>query len=157
MDQLETMVDQEQTYVEAAGLKGDLYFAGETAAQVDDRALNFRDFFVIAIIETLLILGMLMFLTKSFKRAFIMMATNLISFVAAIGAGIFLTELFFDIGTISNRVPLYAFVFLVALGIDYSIMLVSRIREMLFILQLPIQVESFHQPAYYWPQHSLYL
>ena len=129
MDQLETMVDQEQTYVEAAGLKGDLYFAGETAAQVDDRALNFRDFFVIAIIETLLILGMLMFLTKSFKRAFIMMATNLISFVAAIGAGIFLTELFFDIGTISNRVPLYAFVFLVALGIDYSIMLVSRYME----------------------------
>nr|WP_289038919.1 MMPL family transporter [uncultured Allobacillus sp.] len=129
MDQLETMIDEEQMYVEAAGLTGDLYFAGETAAQVDDRALNFRDFFVIVTLETLLILGMLMFLTKSFKRAFLMMATNLISFVAAIGAGIFLTELFFDIGTISNRVPLYAFVFLVALGIDYSIMLVSRYLE----------------------------
>ena len=129
MDQLEKMIDQESSYVEAAGLNGDLYFAGETASQVDDRSLNNRDFIVIVILETLLILGMLMFLTKTFKRALIMMATNIISFVAAIGAGIFLTELLFDIDTISNRVPLYAFVFLVALGIDYSIMLVSRYLE----------------------------
>lgn len=57
------------------------------------------------------------------------MGTILISFLAALGLGLFLTNLFFDIDTVSNRVPVYAFVFLVALGIDYNIMLVSRFME----------------------------
>ncbi|MEW8986358.1 MAG: MMPL family transporter, partial [Bacillus sp. (in: firmicutes)] len=45
------------------------------------------------------------------------------------GLGMFLSNLFFDIDTISNRVPLYSFVFLVALGIDYNIILISRFME----------------------------
>lgn len=57
------------------------------------------------------------------------MSTILLSFVAALGLGIFLTEIFFDIDTVSNRVPVYAFVFLVALGTDYNIFLVSRFME----------------------------
>jgi putative drug exporter of the RND superfamily len=57
------------------------------------------------------------------------MGTILISFLAALGLGMFLTNLFFDIDTIANRVPLYAFVFLVALGIDYNIILISRFQE----------------------------
>lgn len=58
-----------------------------------------------------------------------MMGTILVSFLAALGLGMFLTNLFFGIETIANRVPLYAFVFLVALGIDYNIMLISRYQE----------------------------
>jgi RND superfamily putative drug exporter len=58
-----------------------------------------------------------------------MMGTILVSFLAAVGLGMFLSSLFFDIDTISNRVPLYSFVFLVALGIDYNIILISRFME----------------------------
>lgn len=58
-----------------------------------------------------------------------MMGTIIVSFFAALGLGMFLTNLFFDIDTISNRVPVYAFIFLVALGIDYNIILVSRYIE----------------------------
>jgi len=72
---------------------------------------------------------MLIILTKSFKMPIYMMGTILISFLAALGLGMFLSSLFFDISTISDRVPLYAFVFLVALGIDYNIMLISRFQE----------------------------
>src|SRR5690625_2421399 len=36
---------------------------------------------------------------------------------------------FLDLDAISYRIPVYTFVFMVALGIDYNIMLVSRIRE----------------------------
>jgi len=111
------------------GLDGKLYFAGETAVKVDDRATNNRDVMVIVLLETVLIFAMLITLTKSFKMPIYMMGTILISFLAALGLGMLLSSLFFDISTISDRVPLYAFVFLVALGIDYNIMLISRFQE----------------------------
>jgi len=96
---------------------------------VDERTVNNRDILVIVILETILIFGLLIVLTKSFKMPIYMMGTILVSFLAALGLGTFLSNLFFDIGTISDRVPLYAFVFLVALGIDYNIMLISRFQE----------------------------
>ena len=110
-------------------LEGDLYFAGETASQVDDRSVNSRDLILIVILETILIFILLIVLTKSVKMPIYMMGTILLSFLAALGLGMFLSNLFFDIDTISNRVPLYSFVFLVALGIDYNIILISRYLE----------------------------
>src|SRR5690606_8087318 len=81
------------------------------------------------ILETIFIFTILIFLTRSFRLPIYMMGTILISFLAALGLGLFLTNLFFDVDTISNRVPVYAFIFLVALGIDYNIILVSRFME----------------------------
>jgi putative drug exporter of the RND superfamily len=129
MDALEKMVNRTEKIVSSANLEGDLYFAGETASKIDDRASNNKDVILIVVLETLLIFVMLIFLTKSIKMPIYMMGTILISFLAALGLGMFLTNLFFDIDTIANRVPLYAFVFLVALGIDYNIILISRYQE----------------------------
>lgn len=72
---------------------------------------------------------MLIFLTRSIKISSLMMGTILFSFLAALGIGTFLVSLLFGVDSISNRVPVYAFVFLVALGIDYNIFLVSRYLE----------------------------
>ncbi|MOA37837.1 Membrane transport protein mmpL8 [compost metagenome] len=58
-----------------------------------------------------------------------MMATILVSFLSALGLGIFLIDVFFGYDAVSTRVPVYAFIFLVALGIDYNIILVSRFLE----------------------------
>ncbi|WP_277673874.1 MMPL family transporter [Piscibacillus halophilus] len=129
IDALEKTIDQSGEILSNAGLEGELYFAGETARIVDDRQVNNRDVILIVTLETILIFGMLVVLTRSVKMPIYMMGTILVSFFAALGLGMFLTDLFFDIDTISNRVPLYAFVFLVALGIDYNIMLVSRFQE----------------------------
>jgi putative drug exporter of the RND superfamily len=129
MDALETIKDDADQLIEELNLEGELYFAGETATQVDDRSINNRDLVVIVSLETALILIMLIFLTKSIKMPIYMMGTILLSFLAALGLGMFLTSLFFDIDSISNRVPLYSFVFLVALGIDYNIILISRFIE----------------------------
>ncbi|MGP4071781.1 MMPL family transporter [Piscibacillus sp. B03] len=129
IDALEQTINESDDILSAVGVEGDVYFSGETARVVDDRQVNNRDVIVIVILETVLIFGMLVVLTRSFKMPIYMMGTILVSFLAALGLGMFLTELFFDIDTISNRVPLYAFVFLVALGIDYNIMLVSRFQE----------------------------
>jgi putative drug exporter of the RND superfamily len=129
IDALEDMINRSEEIVDSANVKGDIYFAGETANKVDDRATNNKDVIVIVLLETLLIFVMLIVLTKSIKMPIYMMGTILISFLAALGLGMFLTNLFFDIDTIANRVPLYAFVFLVALGIDYNIILISRFQE----------------------------
>ncbi|WP_369404838.1 MMPL family transporter [Piscibacillus salipiscarius] len=126
---LENTIQSSEDILNEIGVEGDLYFAGETARIVDDREVNNRDIIVIVTLETILIFAMLVALTRSFKMPIYMMGTILVSFLAALGLGMFLTELFFGIDTISNRVPLYAFVFLVALGIDYNIMLVSRFQE----------------------------
>lgn len=129
IDALETIKDDADQSIKELNLEGELYFAGETATQVDDRSINNRDLVVIVSLETVLILIMLIFLTKSIKMPIYMMGTILLSFLAALGLGMFLTSLFFDIESISNRVPLYSFVFLVALGIDYNIILISRFIE----------------------------
>jgi len=129
MDALEKMRDNADKLLAESNLEGELHFAGETAKKVDDRATNDRDLIVIVLLESVLIFAMLIVLTKSFKMPIYMMGTILISFLAAVGLGMFLSSLFFDIDTISNRVPLYSFVFLVALGIDYNIILISRFME----------------------------
>lgn len=129
MKALEALRENKEAIVKAAGVEGELYFAGETAQNVDDRLLNNRDLKVIVLLETILIFVMLIVLTRSVKMPIYMVGTILVSFLSALGLGIFLTELFFGIDAISTRVPLYAFIFLVALGIDYNIILVSRYLE----------------------------
>ncbi|CAM5205356.1 RND superfamily putative drug exporter OS=Ureibacillus acetophenoni OX=614649 GN=SAMN05877842_10524 PE=3 SV=1 [Ureibacillus acetophenoni] len=126
---LEVIQEKADEILDASNIDGSLYFAGETASSLDDRNLNDRDLIIIVLLETILIFVMLIFLTKSFKMPIYMMGTILISFFAALGLGMFLTNIFFGIDTISNRVPVYAFIFLVALGIDYNIILVSRFLE----------------------------
>lgn len=126
---LEVIQEKADEILDASNIAGTLYFAGETASSLDDRNLNDRDLIVIVLLETILIFIMLIFLTKSIKMPIYMMGTILVSFFAALGLGMFLTNLFFGIDTISNRVPVYAFIFLVALGIDYNIILVSRYLE----------------------------
>ncbi|MGG1675597.1 MMPL family transporter [Neobacillus sp. NRS-1170] len=129
MDALEKIISHDKQITRDSHLNGKLYFSGETAVKVDDRSTNNKDVLIIVLMETVLIFAMLIVLTRSVKMPIYMMGTILISFFAALGVGMFLSTLFFDIDTISNRVPLYAFVFLVALGIDYNIMLISRFQE----------------------------
>ncbi len=129
IDAMEKIITKSESIVKDSGLSGKLYFAGETATKVDERDVNNRDVILIVILETVLIFALLIVLTKSVKMPIYMMGTILVSFLAALGLGMFLSHLFFDISTISDRVPLYAFVFLVALGIDYNIMLISRYQE----------------------------
>jgi len=129
MDSLEDMMKNSKGIMSTAKVKGEFHFAGETAASVDNRNVNYRDLIVIVLIETFLIFAMLMLLTRSITISGIMIGTILLSFLAALGLGVFLTEYIFGVSSISNRIPIYAFVFLVSLGIDYNIFLVSRFLE----------------------------
>ncbi|MGX6443905.1 MMPL family transporter [Neobacillus sp. K501] len=115
--------------LEKLSITGEAHLSGVTAKLADEREINNRDILIIVLLETLLILVLLFALTRSIKMPIYMMATILLSFVSALGLGIFLVDVLFGHEAVSSRVPVYAFIFLVALGIDYNIILASRFME----------------------------
>lgn len=80
-----------------------------------------------------LVLGLvfvaLIFLLRSLVAPAIMVASVLLTNVAALGLGWWVSSGLFGFERFDSTTPLYAFVFLVALGIDYTIFLVTRARE----------------------------
>ena len=63
------------------------------------------------------------------RRPAMLVATNILSFAAALGLGIFFFQNVFGFPGEDPSLPLLSFVFLVALGIDYNIFLMARVRE----------------------------
>lgn len=129
IDAVQELREGSDALLAKANLSGEVYYGGVTAKLVDEREVNNRDIWVIVVAETLLILVLLYVLTRSARMSAYMMATILISFVSALGLGLFLIDVLFGYDAVSTRVPVYAFIFLVALGIDYNIILVSRFLE----------------------------
>lgn len=129
VDFVEELRGQSDTILNELSLQGQIHYGGVTAKLVDERIVNNRDIIKVFILETVLILLLLFALTRSIKMPIYMMATILISYVSALGLGLFLVDVLFGYESISTRVPVYAFIFLVALGIDYNIMMVSRFLE----------------------------
>ena len=126
IDELRTESDKLQ---KDANLAAGISYTGTTAKLADEREVTDRDIIKIVALETVLILILLFVLTRSFKMPWYMMATILLSYASALGLGLFLVDVLFGYDAISTRVPVYAFIFLVALGIDYNIILVSRFLE----------------------------
>lgn len=129
IDFIEELQGQTDGLLNELSLRGDVYYGGVTAELVDERTVNNGDIIKVIILETALILVLLVALTRSLKMSMYMMATILISYVSALGLGIFLVDMLFGYESINTRVPVYAFIFLVALGIDYNIILISRFLE----------------------------
>ena len=121
--------EENRTFTLSDDTTVDLAFAGQTAQLVDELEVNNSDIWTIVLLETLLITVLLFFLTRSVKMSLYMIVTILFSYVSALGLGIFLVDILFGYDAISTRAPVYAFIFLVALGIDYNIILVSRFLE----------------------------
>ncbi|MFC5603651.1 MMPL family transporter [Sporosarcina koreensis] len=121
--------DSEKIMKEANLSDTTLYISGETAVNADLRDINDRDTWVVVILMTALITIMLGFQTRSIIAPIYMIGSILLSFAATLGLAYFLFEVFLDLDGMGYRISLYAFVFLVALGVDYSIMLIARIRE----------------------------
>jgi len=129
LDFMEELRGDSAQLLEDASIEGEAHFGGITPKLVDERAVNNSDIYKIVLLETLLILVLLFALTRSWKMPVYMMATILLSYLSALGLGIFLVDVLFGFEAISTRVPVYSFIFLVALGIDYNIILVSRFME----------------------------
>ena len=101
---------------------------GAVATESDARAGNEHDLLLIAPLVFAVSFLVLLFLLRSLVAPVLLLLVNLASAVAAIGAGAWLSRVLFGQQALDLQVPILAFLFLVALGIDYTIFLVHRAR-----------------------------
>jgi RND superfamily putative drug exporter len=102
---------------------------GATAIQLDVRDATTRDDRVLVPLILVVILVILCLLLRAVVSPLLLMATVVLSFGASYGASTFLLTHVFGVAGVSPVIPLYAFLFLVALGVDYNIFLMHRARE----------------------------
>ena len=107
----------------ASGIVG-----GPTATAVDTNDASQRDRALIIPIVLAVISLILMLLLRSIVAALLLLATTVLSYGTALGVGALILHAL-GIPAMDPSVPLFAFVFLVALGVDYNIFLMTRVRE----------------------------
>jgi putative drug exporter of the RND superfamily len=102
---------------------------GATAVEFDVREAAAWDSKVIPPIVLVVVFLILALLLRALVAPLLLIGTVILSFLAALGVGYFAFDVFFDFPGSDPSLPLFAFVFLVALGVDYNIFLVARARE----------------------------
>nr|WP_296075932.1 MMPL family transporter [uncultured Actinoplanes sp.] len=102
---------------------------GAPAADLDQRDANLRDDQVIVPLVLAVVLLVLILLLRSLLAPVLLLLTVIASFAASLGAATLVLTHLLDIPALDAGVPLLSFLFLVALGVDYNIFLVTRARE----------------------------
>ncbi len=102
---------------------------GTSAVYYDVRQANDRDNKTIIPIILLVITIILGLLLRSIISAIVLLGTVVLSYFATLGVCALVFNHVFGFAGGDNSFPLFAFIFLVALGIDYNIFLMSRVRE----------------------------
>ena len=126
-----TAADQTVRNLRAALDDGDheALVGGVTATAVDTNDASAHDRALIIPIVLVVILGILMLLLRAVLAPVLLIATTVLSFGTALGVSALVFNHVFDFPGADPAVPLFGFVFLVALGIDYNIFLMTRVRE----------------------------
>ncbi len=112
----------------AAGLTGVLV-GGPSAEERDTRAASARDDWVIPPIVLVVVFLVLAMLLRAVVLPLLLIGTVILSYGAALGIGTFFFRFVFGFPGADPGLPLFAFIFLVALGVDYNIFLMARVRE----------------------------
>ncbi len=107
----------------------DTLVGGPTAQEYDLRVSATRDNKLIIPLTLLVVFVILIVLLRSVVAPLLLIVSVILSFAAALGTGVFVSEHIFGFTGVGPTLPLLAFVFLVALGIDYNIFLMARVRE----------------------------
>jgi RND superfamily putative drug exporter len=111
----------------------DLLVGGQTAIDVDANAAAVQDRTLIIPLVLMSILILLMALLRSVVAPLLVIASVALSYAAAMGVSAIVFNNVFGFSGADPTVPLFAFVFLIALGVDYNIFLMTRAREESFI------------------------
>ncbi|MDT5038711.1 MAG: putative drug exporter of the superfamily [Micromonosporaceae bacterium] len=102
---------------------------GNSALNLDIRDAANHDRDLIIPVVLLVVFGILMLLLRSVVAPVFLVLTVVLSFGAALGVSALIFRHVLGFGGADTSLPLFVFVFLVALGIDYNIFLMTRVRE----------------------------
>ncbi len=107
----------------------DAVVGGYTAGTVDGQDAARTDRLVVIPLVLLVVFGVLALLLRAIVAPVLLIATVILSFAATLGVcGVVFQHVLHYAGA-ETSFPLFAFVFLVALGVDYNIFLMTRVRE----------------------------
>jgi len=107
----------------------DAKVGGTTAINLDVARASAHDRNLLIPLMIVVVLVVLALLLRALVAPLILTATVVLSFAAALGVSAFFFNHVFGFGGADTSFPLLVFVFLVALGIDYNIFLMTRVRE----------------------------
>lgn len=110
----------------------EILVGGATATLIDSLETTERDRAVVIPAILVVIFVVLALLLRSLVAPFILVVANVLSFAATMGVSAVMFNHVFGFPNSDPTVLLIGFVFLVALGIDYSIFLMTRVREETF-------------------------
>jgi RND superfamily putative drug exporter len=123
----QAVVEKLRTALDQVG--PDVLVGGTTAVNLDVQKASERDLRVIIPAILAVVFLVLMLLLRSLVAPVILVVANVLSFAATLGVSALVFNHVFHFPGSDPATPLYAFVFLVALGIDYTIFLMTRVRE----------------------------
>ena len=126
-DAYDLIPDLRETVKEAGGEA--VLVGGPSAIEYDVRKAAARDTTVIPPIALVVVLLILIVLLRALVAPLLLIATVVLSFSAALGFSVVIFDVVFGFPGIDPSIPLYVFIFLVGLGIDYNIFLMTRVRE----------------------------
>ncbi len=102
---------------------------GNTAVNLDVQRASAHDRDLIIPIILAVVFVILSLLLRAIIAPIMLIATVVLSFAASLGVSALFFDHVFNFGNSDSGFPLFVFVFLVALGIDYNIFLMTRVRE----------------------------
>jgi len=107
----------------------DVLVGGQTATNLDARQASSHDLRLLVPVILLVIFVVLALLLRSLVAPLLLVGANVLSLGATVGIAAVVFNHVLHFPGADPSIPLYGFVFLVALGIDYSIFLMTRVRE----------------------------
>ena len=102
---------------------------GSDATALDTKNTAVRDRWVVIPAILIVVLAVLYVLLRAALTPLVLVATTTLSTLAALGMGGWVSVHLLGFPALDNTTPLFAFLFLVALGVDYTIFLVTRAQE----------------------------
>jgi putative drug exporter of the RND superfamily len=110
-------------------LAGIAIIGGATATALDTNAAAIHDRNLIIPVVLGVIMIILMILLRAIVAPLLLVITTVLSLAATLGLSALIFNHLLDLPGADPAVPLYGYVFLVALGVDYNIFLMTRVRE----------------------------
>jgi putative drug exporter of the RND superfamily len=107
----------------------DALVGGGSAISADIETASLHDNLVIIPLVLIVVMLVLMVLLRALLSPLLLIGTVVLSFGASLGISSLIFRNVFDFAGADASLPLFVFVFLVALGIDYNIFLMTRVRE----------------------------